>query len=160
MAENRGINRESRLFEFTLKLIASYRLQKDGELTFPHEPLNKALALGLERTFFEYVCAGEEIPESLKEAQNILSFTRGICGIKCIELDEMLCYSHQVDFSHPQPPAFNYERVFIGKGAANRTLKNYGGDEAFLKLASNVWNNVDKAKKGYLLPTPLIFGRR
>ena len=161
MVEDRGINSNRRLFDFTMKLLASYRMQSDErELTFPFRSLDKALALGLERTICEYVCAGEDIPESVKEVSTILRFTQSFGGIKCVELGDILSYSHQVDASHPQPPTFNYERVFMGKGQASRTLKRYGADEAFLGFAANVWDNIEKAKKGYHLPEPLVVGKR
>ncbi|MBU0470716.1 MAG: hypothetical protein KJ598_02970 [Nanoarchaeota archaeon] len=161
MVEDRGINTNRRLFDFTLKLFACYRIQSDErELTFPFRSLDKALALGLEKTQLDYVCTGKNIPESVQEISTILRFTQGTTGIRCIELEEIISYAHQVSASHPQPPTFNYERVFMEKGQAYRTLKRYGTDEEFLQLARNIWDNVEKVKKGYILPKPLIIGKR
>ncbi len=142
MAEDRGVSYETRLLDFTCKLFAAYRMERDGELVFNFRNLPSALKEGLEETLEEY--EGKEVPESIQEVKSTLRFFDGSYDLECVQLGDILAYSHQIGISHPQPPSFNDERIFWGKRSAKNILDKLNVDEAFLKYAKNVWDKVEK----------------
>lgn len=142
MTEDKAINYNRRLIDFTCKLFAVYRMENDEELVFNSRNLHLALKIGLEDTLSEY--EDKDVPRSIQEVESTLSFVDGSYGLICRELGDILAYSHMIGILHPQPPTFNDERIFLGKRWAKETLKKLDADVAFLKFSKKVWEYVEK----------------